>query len=34
MSAVKDTGILQDQVNGDFLIIPPGGEIRQEQFIR
>ena len=34
MSAVEDTGILQDQVNGDFLIIPPGGEIRQEQFIR
>ena len=34
MCAAEGTGILQDQVNGDFLIIPPGGEIRQEQFIR
>ena len=23
-----------DRANGDFLVIPPGGEIRQEQFMR
>jgi hypothetical protein len=23
-----------DSADGDFLVIPPGGEIRQEQFMR
>jgi hypothetical protein len=23
-----------DRADGDFLVIPPGGEIRQEQFMR
>jgi hypothetical protein len=23
-----------DQADGNFLVIPPGGEIRQEQFMR
>jgi hypothetical protein len=29
-----DVAAKLDQVNGDFLVIPPGGEINQEQFMR
>jgi hypothetical protein len=29
-----DVAAKLDRVNGDFLVIPPGGEINQEQFMR
>jgi hypothetical protein len=29
-----EVAVALDQADGDFLVIPPGGEIRQEQFMR
>jgi hypothetical protein len=29
-----EVAVALDQADGDFLVIPPGGEIRQDQFMR
>jgi hypothetical protein len=33
-AAVKGITSITDLTDGDFLVIPPGGEIQQEQFMR
>lgn len=34
LNLAAGTATIMDTVNGDFLIVPPGGKIHQEQFMR